>query len=293
MKPAPFEYYAPETLAEALSLVAEFGFEGKILAGGQSLIPVMNFRLAQPSVLIDLNRVTGLQSLEGSPDGRLTAGAMVRQATLEKSGLVRQHAPLLHKTMPFIAHPQIRNRGTLGGSLAHADPAGELPVVTVALQARFKLQSSERARWVDAQSFYKALFETELGEDEILTEIVFDATPARTGCAFHELARRHGDYAQAGVAAVITLDENGVCTAARLVYLNVGDIPMVAADAADLLVGQAVSDGLIEAAAQHAANHEIEPGGDVHASAAYKRHLAYVLGRRAMAEAWNLANGNS
>ncbi len=285
MKPAPFEYRAPDTLQEALTLLAENGFDAKLLAGGQSLIPVMNFRLAQPGVIIDLNRVSGLDQIDVLSDGQVSIGAMVRQATLEKSDLIRTRLPLLHQTIPFIAHPQIRNRGTIGGSLAHADPAAELPVISVALQAQFKLQNQSGERLVGAESFYKALFETELGEDEILTEVIFPATPTRTGYAFHELARRHGDYAQAGAAAVITLDEAGRCQNARLVFLNVGDIPMIASQAADMLTGNQLNDSLIEAAARHAADHEIEPGGDVHASAAYKRHLAFVLGKRAIYQA--------
>lgn len=287
MKPAPFEYRAPDTLQEALTLLAENGFDAKLLAGGQSLIPVMNFRLAQPGVIIDLNRVDGLDQINVQPDGRVSIGAMVRQATLEKSDMIRNRLPLLFQTIPFIAHPQIRNRGTIGGSLAHADPAAELPVISVALQAQFKLQNRSEERLVGAESFYKLLFETELAEDEILTEVIFPATPARTGYAFHELARRHGDYAQAGAAAVISLDEAGRCQNARLVFLNVGDIPMIASQAAGMLTGNHLNDSLIEAAARHAADHEIEPGGDVHASAAYRRHLAFVLGKRAIHEALN------
>lgn len=285
MKPAPFTYEAPTTLEEALDQLGAHGFEAKLLAGGQSLIPVMNFRLAQPAVLIDLNTVAGLDGLHVGADGRLRVGGMVRQATLERSPLVREHAPLVFETMPHIAHPQIRNRGTIGGSLAHADPAGELPVLSVALEASFKLQNSAGERWVPAGDFYRGLFDTALEEDEILTEILFPTLPSRTGTAFLEQARRHGDYAMAGVAAVVTLDDDQICRSARLVFLNAGEIPMIAREAAAMLQGERLTPELIEAAAGHAAAHEIDPSGDLHATTGFKRHLAAVLARRAVMKA--------
>lgn len=291
MKPAPFAYEAPPSLAAALALLAEHGADARLLAGGQSLIPVLNFRLAQPALLVDLNRVPELDGVQPTADGGLRLGAMVRQRTLERSTEVARRAPLLHMAMPFIAHPQIRNRGTLGGSLAHADPAAELPVVMVALQARFRLQRQDGARWVAAADFFEALFTTALAEDEMLTEVELPPLPPRTGCAFVELARRHGDYAQAGVAALLTLDENGRCQQARLVYLNLGETPMVAQRAAALLAGQTPTAERLAAAAETAARDEIDPTGDIHATAAYKRHLAAVLGRRALQQALAHANG--
>ncbi len=285
MKPAPFEYVAPATLAEALALVAEHGYDAKLLAGGQSLIPVMNFRLAQPAVIVDLNGVRELTGLASPAAGGLRIGAMVRQSQLERSPEVRAADPLLAETIPFVAHPQIRNRGTIGGSLAHADPAGELPVIAVAREARLRLQRSGGERWITAASFYEALFTTALQPDEILTEIEFPVFPARTGSAFLELARRHGDYAQAGVAAIVTLAADGSVARARIVYLNLGEVPMVAAQAAAALQGQTPTADLIDHVARQAAQHEIEPGSDIHATADYKRHLAYVLGRRALTTA--------
>lgn len=285
MKPAPFEYVAPATLAEALALVAEHGYDAKLLAGGQSLIPVMNFRLAQPAVIVDLNGVRELTGLASPAAGGLRVGAMVRQSQLERSPEVRAADPLLAETIPFVAHPQIRNRGTIGGSLAHADPAGELPVIAVAREARLRLQRSGGERWITAASFYEALFTTALQPDEILTEIEFPVFPARTGSAFLELARRHGDYAQAGVAAIVTLAADGSVARARIVYLNLGEVPMVAAQAAAALQGQTPTADLIDHVARQAAQHEIEPGSDIHATADYKRHLAYVLGRRALTTA--------
>ncbi|MCO5185027.1 MAG: xanthine dehydrogenase family protein subunit M [Anaerolineae bacterium] len=287
MKPAPFEYIAPNNLDEALIAMEVNGFDGKLLAGGQSLIPVMNFRLAQPAVIVDLNGVTELDFIRPNPGGGVTIGALTRQSRLEHDAIVRDRVPLLHATIPFIAHPQIRNRGTIGGSLAHADPAGELPVLSVALQARFKLQRYDKERWVNATDFYQALFMTALEPQEIMTAIEIPPLPPRTGWAFQELARRHGDYAQAGVATLIALDDDGVCTYARLVFLNVGEIPMVATEAAQLLVGERISAESITAVVNHAIQHEIEPTSDVHASADYKRHLAGVLTKRAIRQAAN------
>lgn len=285
MKPAPFEYHAPETLPEALNLLAEHGDEAKILAGGQSLIPVLNFRLARPEVLIDLNKIEELAWIREAAGGAVSIGGMTRQRRLERDSLVARRLPLLAATMEHVAHPQIRNRGTLGGSLAHADPAAELPALAVALGARFRLVSSRGEHWVAARDFYQALFTTELAADEILVEIEIPAMARDGGWAFHEVARRHGDFAQVGVAATLELDPAGLCQRAKLVFLSVGDIPMVASRAVELLIGQPLSEEAIAAAAQVAADEEIEPGGDIHASEPYKRHLAAVLARRALREA--------
>lgn len=286
MKPAPFEYVAPETLHDALAAMQQHGFDAKPLAGGQSLVPVMNFRLAQPTVLIDLNGVSGLDGLWQASDGTLHFGSMVRQSRLERDPLVAQHQPLLAEALPFIAHPQIRNRGTFGGSLAHADPAAELPLICVALNGRIKLQSTAGERWIAARDFYTSLFTTDIGDEELLVEIALPPLPARTGTAFTEMARRHGDYALAGVAAVVTVDASGVCTAARLVYLNAGEVPMVAEQAAQLLVGERPSEDVWLATAVAASQNEIDPRGDIHATADYKRHLAKVLTVRALKQAF-------
>ena len=290
MKPAPFEYLAPTSLDQALAVMAEHGDDAKLLAGGQSLIPVMNFRLAQPTMLVDLNTVEGMSYVRRE-NGHLLIGGMTRQSQLERDPLIAEYAPLIHETMPLIAHPQIRNRGTLGGSLAHADPAGELPVLTVALEAEFKLENDSGSRWVGAEAFYVALFETALQDEDILTEVRVPVLPERTGVAFQELARRHGDYAQAGVAAVVTIDDAGICTNARLVFLNVGDKPMVAQQAMQMLVGERLTEEVVRASAEHATQHEIDPSTDVHASAAYKRHLANVLAQRTMLQAVQRVGG--
>jgi len=282
MKPAPFNYVAPASLEATLALKAGHGDEAKFLAGGQSLIPAMNFRLAQAATLIDVNNLKELDyvRLEG---GELRIGALTRQRTLERHPLIKHHAPLMAEAMPFVAHPQIRNRGTIGGSLAHADPAAELPVLAVALNARMRAQAQDDERWIAAAEFFKGFFTTDLAADEMLTEVAIPAQPSRTGVAFIEFARRRGDYAMMGVAGVVTLEAaSSVCQNARLVYLNAGDGPVNATRAAGLLQGQTLSDSAIDAAASMAADHEIEPMGNIHATPAYQRHLARVLTRRAL-----------
>ena len=285
MKPAPFEYQAPGSLEAALDLLARHGGEAKLLAGGQSLIPVMNFRLAEPSLLVDINKLADLDFIRRDDEGGLRIGALTRQRRLERDPLVAEVAPLLHETVPWVAHPQIRNRGTIGGSLAHADPAAELPAVAVALGARLRLQRAGGERWVDARDFFAGLFTTALEPDEILTEIAIPPLPSRTGWAFLEVARRHGDYAQIGVAALVTLDDSGCCREARLVYLSAGDRPVEAKQAAALLAGQEISPETIAAAAEKASRDEIDPAGDVHASAEFKRHLARVITGRVLRKA--------
>ena len=281
MKPAPFEYHAPRSIDEALALLAQHGDDAKLLAGGQSLLPVMNFRLAKPAVLIDLNRVPGLDHL-GTEGGALRIGAMVRQRALERSAEVARLQPLLAETVPFVAHPQIRNRGTVGGSIAHADPAGELPAIAVALDASLRIRGPNGERRVAARDFFVALFTTDLGPEEMLTEIEIPAADPDCGWSFKEIARRHGDYAQVGVAARVALGGDGRCRAARLVYLSVGDVPIDARAAADLLLGEAPTAEVLEAAARTAAQSEVEPVTDIHATEAYKRRLTAVLTRRAL-----------
>lgn len=289
MKPAPFQYFAPTSTAEALTLLVEHGYDAKLLAGGQSLIPTMNFRLAQPAVLIDLNNIPELAYIQPSADGGLRIGAMTRQRSLEKSDLIVQRTPLLHATMPYIAHAQIRNRGTIGGSLAHADPAAELPVIAVALNAQLKVQNKRGERWVSAEDFYVALFATDLAPDEILAEIVLPPLLPRTGWSIQEVARRRGDYAIVGVAATVRLDEGGRCVDARIVLLSVGEGPTQARQAMSILQGEQPTSALITAAAETCATRDIDPTADIHASVAFRRHLAKVLTKRALTEAFQRA----
>ncbi|HKZ70825.1 MAG TPA: xanthine dehydrogenase family protein subunit M [Anaerolineales bacterium] len=289
MKPASFDYAAPNSLEAALALKAQHGDDAKFLAGGQSLIPAMNFRLVQTSLLVDVNNIRELDYVHES-NGELHIGAMTRQRRLERDPLVKARAPLLHEAIPWVAHLQIRNRGTIGGSIAHADPAAELPVVVVALGARLKIQSNRDSRWVAAADFFKGLFTVDLAADEMLTEIVLPALPLRTGTAFVEFARRRGDYALMGVAAVVTLDEKGMCQDGRLVFLNAGEGPLNAKQASGMLRGQMLSPKLIDESATLAAQNEIQPMGNVHASAEYQRHLAKVLAKRALKTALERAH---
>lgn len=289
MKPPVFEYHRPATLDEAIALLAQHGSDAKPLAGGQSLIPAMNFRLARPAILIDLNGVSELSFIQPANGKGLRIGAMARQRAVERSSAVAKAAPLLHETMPFIAHPQIRNRGTVGGSIAHADPAAELPAVAVALNAQCKVVSRRGSRTIAAGEFYTGLFSTALAPDELLVEIVFPAAGPGNGWAFMEVARRHGDYALVGVAAAVTMDGQGRCREARIGLLSVGDGPVLAAEAARSLIGQQPSPEAIRAAADTAASRDVDPSGDIHASAAYRRHLVAVLVRRALSRAFERA----
>jgi len=288
MKPAPFEYHRPESVEEALSLLAEHGYDAKLLAGGQSLVPAMNFRMAVPAVLIDLNRVAGLDGIT-EVDGGLRIGAMVRQRAAERDGLIAARAQLIAETLPYVAHAQIRNRGTMGGSIAHADPAAEIPAVMLALDARFRLRGPNGERLVTAGEFFTGLFGTALEPDEMLTEIELPAAGPRTGWAFDEVSRRHGDYALAGIAATVQVDEAGRCTAARIALLSVGEGPVLAAEAAAALVGQAPDEAAIRAAAEAASERDVDPPGDIHASPEYRRQLVKVLVQRVLPRAFERA----
>jgi carbon-monoxide dehydrogenase medium subunit len=288
VKPAPFDYYRPRSLDEALSLLTEHGDQAKPLAGGQSLIPAMNFRLGQPAVLVDLNELGELSYITPAGDG-LRIGGMTRQRTIERSAVVKRAAPLLNETLPFIAHPAIRNRGTIGGSLAHADPAAELPAVAVALEARLKAQSRRGERWIPAPEFFTGLMSTVLEPDELLVEIELPPLPLRSGVAFEEISRRRGDYALVGVAALVSLDEGGRCSRARVALLSVGDRPMLAEHGAQALTGEVPTAASIRAAADAAGQRDIDPHTDLHASSLYRRHLASVLTRRALTRAFERA----
>lgn len=291
MKPAPFEYFRPDSVDEALSLLTEHGWEAKLLAGGQSLVPAMNFRLAAPGVLIDLNRIPGLDAIREA-EGGLRIGTMVRQHAAEQSADVRRLAPLLAEALPFVAHPQIRNRGTVGGSIAHADPAAELPAVMLALGARLHVAGRNGARTLAADEFFTGLFATALEHDEMLVEIEIPAAAPRSGCAFLEVSRRHGDFGLAGLAASVSLDDGGCCTEARIALLGVGEGPVLAAAAADALRGQSPGADAFAAAAE-AARAEIDPPMDIHASSDYRRHLVGVLVSRALPLAFERAGAGS
>lgn len=280
MKPAPFEYVAPENLEEAISLLAEHGEAGKILAGGQSLGPLLNMRLASPEVLIDINRLNELSYIR-QRDGQLEIGALARQRTVERSPAIPRTWPLISEAMPYVGHLTLRNRGTVCGSLAHADPAAELPAVATALDAELRILRLEGERTVSATDFFVSFMTTNLEPDELLAEVRFPPPRPQTGHAWIEIARRHGDYALVGVATVLTLRDDGACDSARLVYTGVAPVPFDARESAELLVGEQPSEDTFAEVAEHAAKAS-EPGTDVHASAGYRRHLVSVLTRRAL-----------
>jgi CO/xanthine dehydrogenase FAD-binding subunit len=290
MKPAPFKYYSPATVEEALARLAEHGWDAKVLAGGQSLIPMMNFRLAQPAVLVDLNNVSDLFHVRPTRKGGLLVGAMTRQQQVERDPLIAERAPMIHAAMPKIAYPQIRSRGTFGGSIAHADPSAELVAASVALRGRFRLRRGISERWVPAGEFFVGLFTTVLEPDELLVEVALPPMLKRSGWSFQEVARRHHDFALVGVAAVVSLDRKGRCEEARLVYFSVGDGPVEAQQAVELLKGQVPTPEAIREAAETAGDVDLDPNSDINASADYRRHLAKVLGRRALAEAFERAS---
>lgn len=293
MKPAPFKYYAPSATDEALAILTQHGWDAKALAGGQSLVPMMNFRLAQPPVLVDLNGVAELNYIRPDRNGGLLIGAMTRQSQLERDPLVEERAPMIHGAMPQIAYPQVRSRGTLGGSIAHADPSAELVAASVALRGLFRLRRRSTERWVPAEEFFVGLFTTVLEPDELLVEIALPSMPPQSGWSFLEVARRHHDFALVGVAAVIDLDVEDRCREARLVYFSVGDGPVEAHQAAGLLKGQVPTPEAIRDAAEVAGDTDVDPNSDINASSEYRRHLVKVLGRRALAEAFGRANNGS
>lgn len=281
MKPAAFEYYTPSGVNEALALLAEFGEDGRPLAGGQSLVPLMNFRLARPAHLVDLNGVAELDFLT-TASGDLCIGAMTRQRRLERSGEVREGWPLLRGAARYIGHVQIRNRGTVGGSLAHAFPSAELPVAMVTLGAELVLRSGQGERKVPAQEFFVSTMATVLEPGELLTEIRVPRLPAGTGWAFQEVSRRHGDFALAGVAALVTLDETGAINRTRLTLT--GTAPIRAESAEEETLGEKPSEALFREAARRA-TAGLEQDSDIHASAEYRCRVCGVLVRRALAEA--------
>lgn len=292
MKPAPFEYFAPTTVEEALTHLAEHGGDAKALAGGQSLVPMMNFRLVQPAVLVDLNNIPSLAYITPDDNGGLRVGAMTRHHQVEFDALVADRTPLLHEAMPKIGYPQIRARGTFGGSVSHADPSAELVSVSVALDGRFRLRRQKAERWVPAHEFFIGLFTTILEPDELLVEVALPALPGRSGWSLMEVARRRHDFALLGVAAVVSLDARGLCEQARMVFLSAGDRPMLALRAAAMLKGQAPGSDVIRAAAELAAAEDIDPGSDIHATAEFRRHLAKVLAQRALEQAFKRAADN-
>jgi CO/xanthine dehydrogenase FAD-binding subunit len=288
MKPAPFEYFAPTDLAEGLELLARFGDEAKILAGGQSLMPLMNMRLARPRVLIDINRLSGLSHISRGADGALTIGALTRQRAIERASLIQTHYPLLAAVIPSIGHFQIRNRGTVGGSIVHADPAAELPALCVALEAELALRNATHQRTIRAADFFLSYLTTAIQPVEMLTEIHFPPWPAQWRWGFHEVCRREGDFALAGAVAVLEMTGDTTCRAARLAMFGVGGVPVRPQRAEAMLSGQRLEGHVLDQLARVVAA-ELEPDSDIHASAEYRREVGGVVARRAV----EMALGNA
>jgi aerobic carbon-monoxide dehydrogenase medium subunit len=289
LKPADFEYHRPRKIEEALSLLGEFGDDGKILAGGQSLMPLMNFRLAQPAHIIDINFIDGMDYAR-SDEGVIKIGCLARQSHLLDSQIVRERCPLLSEALTYVGYEQIRNRGTMCGSLAHADPAAELPAVLLALDGFVTVRNLRMKREIAARDFFKAYLTTSLSKDEMVLEASIPETPPGAGWSFMEFARRNGDFAIVGVA-VLLLREQEKISDARIALTGVGDKPWREPSVEQMLVGQKASTDLFaKVGAEIAA--QINPGADIHASESYKRSLASVLARRALDAAWRKARNH-
>jgi len=279
MKLPYVEYEAPATAAEAVDLLAEHQDDASVLAGGQSLIPLLALRLARPAVLIDINGLSELSRVSVT-DGQVAIGAMTREYVAEESEMIADTVPLLAAALPLIGHEAIRSRGTIGGSLAHADPAAELPAVALALDAELVVRSRSGDRVVPAAEWFEGYLATSRRPDEILVEVRFPTAGPGTGAAFQEVARRHGDFAIVGLAASLTLTDDAISDA-RLAFAGIADVPIRAADAEDLLVGERPSAELFEEAARRATDG-IDPPADLNGSSEYRKKVAATLVRRGL-----------
>jgi CO/xanthine dehydrogenase FAD-binding subunit len=289
MKATPFEYVLARSLTEATDALGETE-DAVVLAGGQSLVPLMNLRLAQPSVVVDINGISDLNKVERL-NGTVRLGSMCRQRRLETDPRITELAPLVSEAVVHVGHVQIRNRGTLGGSLAHADPLSELPAVLVALEGEVEATSTTGSRVIAARDFYVGTFATTLEPGELLTSVSLPVPGVRDGFAWDEFSLRYGDFAVAGIAAVVSLDESGSCTHARLVGAGLGATPVDLSGSADPLVGLGeLSDEVLLTVADGVAE-EVDPTGDIHGSVEYRRELAQLLAVRTLRTAWKRAGG--
>jgi len=288
MKPVKFDYYAPSSVDEALDTLAELGYNGKVLAGGQSLIAAMNFRMARPAALVDLNNIPELSYIKPTSDGGLAIGTMTRVRQVEYSPEVAKRYPLLAEVSKFIAHPQIRARGTFGGAIAHADPAGQLPSIAVVMNMEMVIRGKGRERRVLAPDLIIGPFMTVIEPDEMLAEVVLSPLPPKSGSKYIQVSRQKGGYAQAAVSAVVILDEKGRCKNVRLVFMAVGEAPILSQKAPEILVGNDPSQEAFKAVAE-AAQSEIDPATDLHGTAEYRRNLVRVLTIRCLSEAFDRA----
>jgi aerobic carbon-monoxide dehydrogenase medium subunit len=292
VKPAPFEYFAPTDIEEVLVLLAQYGDEAKILAGGQSLIPLMNMRLARPRVIIDINGLSELTYTSPGSHGGLAIGALTRQRAVERSSLVQTHNPLLAAAMQYIGHVQIRNRGTIGGSLVHADPAAELPALSLALEAKFVLRSMTGQRVLSAADFFLTYLTTAIEPIELLTEVRLPPWMGHWRWGFQEVCRRDGDFALVGAVAVLQMDAQTVCQRLHLILFGVGGTPVRLQGAEEMLSGRQVDDRMLNDVAKVVAE-VLEPDSDIHASAEYRKEVGGVVARRALEAALGKVKGRS
>ena len=290
MKPPVFKYVRVDSIGGALSALAENRGEAKILAGGQSLVPMLNFRIASPRVLVDINPVKELDYIRVEV-GWVRIGARTRQRALDRSLDVKRKCPLLAEAVKWIGHPEIRNRGTVGGSLVHADPTAELALVAILLDSQIKIQGNGKSRTVGAPDFFQGIMATSIAEDEILTEVSYPVAPARSGYGFRELCIRHGDFAVVAAAVQLTVGGNGRCTEARVAVAGAGPTPLRIRGAEEVLVGNNGTDEVFDAAAARVPG-EVQPFGDLQGSEAYRREMARVFVRRALDDAWSRVKEN-
>jgi CO/xanthine dehydrogenase FAD-binding subunit len=290
MKPPSFDYVLADTVEDALSALASLGPDAKILAGGQSLVPMLNFRLLRPTTLVDINRIASLSFIRDEAQ-TIRIGALTRHHRLETSPVIAAHLPVIAEAMKHVAHLAIRNRGTIGGSLSHADPAAELPMMAMLLDAKLAIASAAGMRTVAAREFFVDALTTDLRDDEILDEIEIPKLAPQSGWGFAEVSRRAGDFALAAAAAILTL-RGGSVAEARIAVMGVGKTPLRMPEAETMLVGHTVSPDLLEKA-DEAVRAAVEPETDLHASADYRRHLVGMLAQRTLADAWRRAGGTA
>ncbi len=284
VKAPPFTYHRPDNLTDALTLLHEHGDDAKVLAGGQSLIPLMALRMGRPAHVVDIGAITSLDSISVADDHQVTIGALVRHEHAKSSPDIATHAPLVARAMPWVAHRAIRTRGTVVGSIAHADPAAEMPAVVLATGATLRAQSVTGTRDIAADEFFSGYLDTALRPDELLTEVIFPPWASNAVCSVAEVARRHGDYALVGVATRLVIGSDHKISDAAMAFFGVGPTPLLATVAAETLIDAPATARTFDAAAQVAAA-ELDPPGDIHASAAYRTHLATVLARRSLDDA--------
>ena len=289
MKPVNFDYYAPASVDEALDTLAQLGYDGKVLAGGQSLIPAMNFRMARPTALVDLNNISVLSYIKPTAENGLAIGTMTRVFTVENSPEVTKRFPLLPEVAKFIGHPPIRRRGTFGGAIAHADPAGQLPSIAMVMNMKVLIKGKGKERWVDAPDLIIGPFMTVIEPDEMLVEVVIRPQPPKTGTKYVQISRQSGGYAQSAIASVVTLDEHNRCKEVRLVMISLGEMPILSMKAGEILIGKEFSLDAVKTVADEVVKSEIDPANDLHATADYRRSITRALVVQSLTEAFDQA----